>query len=68
MVPPDNSSLVKHGKNWRSTYADLDPCPHMQIGGMGIKEYIVATQMDQDSTWGSEVEVMTLTHLLDTSN
>ena len=32
----------------------------------GMEEYLVATQMEQDGTWGSEVEVMALTHLLDT--
>ena len=32
----------------------------------GMEEYLAATQMEQDGTWGSEVEVMALTHLLDT--
>ena len=33
----------------------------------GINEYIAATRMDHDKTWGSEVEIMVLAHLLDTA-
>ena len=29
--------------------------------------YIAATRMDHDKTWGSEVEIMVLAHLLDTA-
>ena len=30
----------------------------------GIDRYIAATGMDRDKTWGSEVEIMVLSHLL----
>ena len=33
----------------------------------GINQYIAATRMDHDKTWGSEVEIMVLAHLLDTA-
>ena len=33
----------------------------------GINQYIAATRMDHDKTWGSEVEIMVLDHLLDTA-
>ena len=33
----------------------------------GINQYIAATRMDHDKTWGSEVGIMVLAHLLDTA-
>ena len=33
----------------------------------GIDRYIAATGMDHDKTWGSEVEIMVLSHLLNTA-
>ena len=33
----------------------------------GINQYIAATRMDHDKTWGSEVEIMVLAHLSDTA-
>ena len=33
----------------------------------GIDRYIAATGMDRDKTWGSEVEIMVLSHLLNTA-
>ena len=32
-----------------------------------INQYIAAMRMDHDKTWGSEVEIMVLAHLLDTA-
>ena len=34
----------------------------------GIEQYISASCMEHDRTWGSEVEMMALAHLLDPSN
>ena len=34
--------------------------------GHGIDQYITASRMECDGAWGSEVEILTLAHLLDT--
>ena len=35
-------------------------------GYSSVQEYIEHTRMDEDATWGTDIEIMTLSHLLNT--
>ena len=39
---------------------------HLIIGHSSVSEYIQHTSMDQDGTWGTDIEIFTLAHLLNT--
>ena len=39
---------------------------HLIIGHSSVSEYIQHTSMDQDGTWGTDIEIFTLSHFLNT--
>ena len=40
---------------------------HMSSNHTSVQNYIQSTRMDRDGTWGSEVEIFTLSHMLGTN-
>ena len=40
--------------------------PHFSDRGLSATAYIEGTDMDRNGTWGSDVEILTLAHMLNT--
>ena len=60
------SSLLNNLRSIGEVSVGNNQSPHADHMA-GINQYIAATRMDHDKTWGSEVEIMVLAHLLDTA-
>ena len=56
-------SIVRHMSN----IAHLLLGTHIPNRYSSVEEYVRDTEMDQDSTWGTDVEMFTLAHLLNTT-
>ena len=58
-----NAIFSKHFKIPTTTF--LRGLSHI-VGYNSIQAYIATKQMDQDSAWGTDIEMLTLAHLLNT--
>ena len=58
------SSLLRNLRHIRAVSGENSQSSGTEFTTGGIDQYIAATGMDHGKTWGSEVEIMVLSHLL----